>query len=90
MWIEVPREEQETIININYCDRTIMFYTSRKSVANKIEKKIGKPDKIYKIQEKKCGIEYKRKLSDENIKQFLSIANIIGGFRKEIEVGEDE
>ena len=88
MWNEVTREEQETIIHIDYYERTIMFYTTRKSVATKMEKKIGKADRIYKMQDKKCAVEYKRKLSDKNIKQFLSVANVVGGFRKEIESEE--
>jgi len=83
-WYEVPRDEQETTINIDYEERTLTLYTSRKSVANKLLKKAGEPTTIYKTENKVSGIEYKKRLSDKNIKAFLSVSTIIGGFKQEI------
>ena len=33
-WIVMSRDEQETIINIDYCEKKFSLYTSRKSVAD--------------------------------------------------------
>lgn len=95
-WGITPLEEQETLINIDYYDKTIMIYTSRKSVGKRLEKKLGEADKITKLNGKKVAIEYKRKLSDKNIRPILSMSTIIGGFRnsndndEEIEFEENE
>lgn len=35
----IDYEEQETIININYCKKEICLYTSRKAVYDRIIKK---------------------------------------------------
>jgi len=83
-WYEVPRDEQETTINVDYEERTLVLYTTRKSVANKLIKRVGEPTKIYKTDNKVSGVEYKKRLSDKNIKAFLSVSTIIGGFKKEI------
>ena len=84
-WYNVPREEQETTINIDYEERTLVFYTTRKNVATKLAKKVGEPDKVYTTDEKVSAIEYKRKLSDKNIRYFLSVGIIIAGFKQDIE-----
>jgi hypothetical protein len=83
MWYDVSRDEQETIINVDYEERTLILYTNRKNVANKLIKKVGKPSRIEKIDEKISGIEYKVKLSDKNLKAFFSVGTIIGGFRQD-------
>ena len=41
MWEQVPRDEQETIINVDYYEKTMTLYTSRKSVAQRLKKKVG-------------------------------------------------
>lgn len=83
MWYIVPREEQETVISIDYSEKTMTFYTSRKSVAKRLEKKIGKPTKIDYSDGKITGITYVRNLYDDDIKKFMSISTIVGGFRKQ-------
>ena len=30
-WLEVPRDEQQSIINIDYAEKTITVYTNRKA-----------------------------------------------------------
>ncbi len=80
MWIEIPREEQETLINIDYCERTLKFYTNRKSVANKLEKKVGKPTKVDTTNGKISGVTYIRNLYDDDVRKFLSKTTIVGGF----------
>ena len=85
MWYAVPREEQETTINIDYEERTLTLYTCRKSVADKLKRKVGEPTKVYYTENKISGIEYNIKLSDKNLKTFFSVSLIVGGFRREKE-----
>lgn len=79
-WISVPREEQETIINIDYGKRTLNFYTSRKTIANRLEKKIGMADKVEMIGGKVYAASYKRDLTDKSINVFLSKTIICASF----------
>ena len=51
-------EEQETIINIDYCKKEISLYTNRRSVYERIAKKIGKPIKEYYIDKKISGAKW--------------------------------
>lgn len=81
-WYAVPRDEQETIVNIDYEERTLNFYTTRKSVANKLLKRVGKPDKIETNEGKIVAVSYIRKLSDKDIRSFLSVGTLICGFRQ--------
>lgn len=83
MWEIIPRDEQETVINIDYFEKTLTFYTTRKSVAERIKKKVGEPTSIDKTNGKISGVTYVRNLHDEDIKKFLSVSSIIGGFRKQ-------
>ena len=83
MWYEVPREEQETTINIDYEERTLTLYTCRKSVADKLKRKVGEPTKVYLTEGKTSGVEYKINLSDEKLRTYLSVSVIVGGFRQE-------
>lgn len=85
MWALIPREEQETLINIDYEERKFTFYTSRKSVARRIEKKVGKPTEIDYINGKIAGVTYIRNLFDGDVKKFMSISTTIGTFRKQKE-----
>lgn len=78
-WYIVPREEQETIINIDYCDKTIHLYTSRYSVGKKLMKHY-KPTNIEYFGDKICGVEFKTNLNDKNMNKLLSKSIIVGGF----------
>ena len=83
MWEIIPREEQGTFVNIDYSEKKMIFYTSRKSVAKRIEKKVGKPTKIDYINGKIAGVTYVRNLYDSDVKSFLTKGIIIGDFRKQ-------
>lgn len=84
-WENVPREEQESIINIDYCERIIAVYTSRKSVGERLIRKIGEPTKIYKNQNQQIyAVEYKRNLADKDVSKFFSKLLMIGTFKNEI------
>lgn len=82
-WANVPFEEQETIININYDERIIDFYTSRKSIARRLERKVGKPDDITMVDNEICAISYHRPLANKEINAFLSKTAIVGAFSKQ-------
>lgn len=82
MWEIVPRDEQECLINIDYFEKKLNFYTSRKSVAERLKRKVGEPTKVDMTNGKISGVTYVRNLHDDDIKQFLSISSLVGGFRK--------
>lgn len=82
-WIAMSRDEQESIINIDYCEKKMTFYTSRKSVAERLRKKVGEPTSVDTQNDLIFGVTYVRNLHDKDIKQFLSISTIVGGFRNE-------
>ena len=82
-WEIVPRDEQETIINIDYCEKTINVYTSRKQVGERLKKKIGEPTDKYISNGKIYAVNYKRNLFDKDVAKFLSKMLLIGAFRDE-------
>lgn len=77
MWNNIPREEQETTINLNYKNKTINLYTTRYAVANKLKKKIGEPSKINYSNNKIDSIEYFMKMDDNRVRKLLSLGAII-------------
>ena len=82
-WEIIPRDEQETIINIDYCEKTINVYTSRKQVGERLKKKIGEPTDKYISNGKIYAVNYKRNLFDKDVAKFLSKMLLIGSFRDE-------
>ena len=82
-WEIIPRDEQETLINIDYCEKTINVYTSRKQVGERLKKKIGEPTDKYVSNGKIYAVNYKRNLFDKDVAKFLSKMLLIGAFRDE-------
>ena len=82
-WEVVPRDEQETLINIDYCEKTINVYTSRKQVGERLKKKIGEPTDKYISNGKIYAVNYKRNLFDKDVAKFLSKMLLIGSLRDE-------
>ena len=82
-WEIVPRDEQETLIDIDYCEKTINVYTSRKQVGERLKKKIGEPTDKYVSNGKIYAVNYKRNLFDKDVAKFLSKILLIGSFRDE-------
>lgn len=76
-WEMIPREEQETIINIDYNEKTISLYTTRYSVANKLKKRIGEPTKTQVNQGLITSVEYRMSMGDERVRKLLSLGAII-------------
>lgn len=80
-WEMIPRDEQETIMNIDYCKKTISVYTSRKSVGERLIKKLGEPTRIDRRNNLVSGITYERSLFDKDVSKFFSKMLLIGAFR---------
>lgn len=73
MWNTIPREEQETIINLDYLDKKISLYTTRYAVANKLKNKIGEPTKINYSNNKIDSVEYEMSMNDKRARYLLSV-----------------
>ena len=85
-WEITPLDEQETILSIDYYDKTINVYTARKSVGERLMKKMGKPTKTHENDGKISAVEYTRSLYDKDVAKFFSKMLLIGTYRKQ----EDE
>lgn len=80
-WENIPRDEQETVMNIDYCEKTINVYTTRKQVGERLIKKIGQPTRILKNGNKIYAVEYTRSLYDADVRHFFSKTLLIGAFK---------
>lgn len=80
-WEIVPRDEQETIVNIDYYEKTIEVYTSRKQVGVRLFKKFGEPTKKYESDGRVYAVSYKRNLFDADTAKFFSKMLLVGTFR---------
>lgn len=80
-WEIIPRDEQETMIHIDYCEKVIGVYTSRKQVAERLKRKIGEPTNKFVHDNRIYAVDYKRNLYDKDVAKFLSKMLLIGSFR---------
>lgn len=81
-WEEVPREEQETLINIDYEEKKVKVYTSRKSVARRLIKRLGEPKEYLKNKDKIYGIDYEFNFDDEKVSKVVAKSVFIGNFSR--------
>lgn len=58
-------EEQETIINIDYFERVLHIYSSRKSVIQRLYNKLGEPTKTDYINNALTSASWKIKFEDK-------------------------
>ena len=79
-WAQVDRDEQETHINIDYGNRTITVYTSRKAVYDKLLKRGITPTRVNKIKGEIVGACYRTDLTDGAVRTILSKTILVGGF----------
>ena len=84
-WENIPRDEQETILNIDYAEKEITVYTNRKSVAKRLKNKIGEPTNIDVSYGRICSVTYKRNLFDKDVSKFFSKMLLIGVFKDDTE-----
>lgn len=88
-WRINPREEQETMLNIDYCDKTISVYTSRKSVGERLYKKLGEPTRTETQNGLISSVTYERSLFDKDVSKFFSKMLLIGAFRENNSQGNE-
>lgn len=78
----IDYEEQETIININYCKKEICLYTSRRAVYDRIIKKIGEPTRKYYTDKKISGANWTIPFENKrSITTILSRPTLIGNMK---------
>lgn len=71
--------EQETIINFDYEERQVFVYTCNKRVYDRLNKKIGKPHKVYYTKEKISGASWVIPFANKKtITQVLSRPTLAG------------
>ena len=72
-------EEQETLINIDYFDKVLNIFSSRKSVIQRLCAKLGEPSKMDYINNSITGASWKINFEDKKkINIALSRPTIIG------------
>ena len=71
-------EEQETTINVDYFKKMIFIYTSRKSVYDRLYKKLGEPTRIYFYKNKVSGVIWEISFNDKRVRTIFSKTIIIG------------
>jgi len=75
-------EEQETIINIDYLKKQIRIYSSRKSVLERLYKKLGEPTKTHYLKKEITGAYWEIKFEDKKkISSALSRPLLIGNIK---------
>jgi len=75
-------KEQETIINIDYFERTIHIYTCRKSIALRLYKILGEPTNSYITQNQISGVKWIIPFHNrKSIRNILSRPVLIGNFK---------
>lgn len=82
-WEVIPLDEQELVMNIDYYEKTINIYTTRKSVAQRLKRKIGEPTKTLTNDGYIYGVEYKRNLFDKDVAKFFSKCLLVGTYRND-------
>lgn len=81
MWALIARDDQETAINIDYCEHKMVVFTNRKSVGERLRAKIGEPTRTDLVNGKIYGVTYERSLYDDDVKKFFSKGLLIGAIR---------
>jgi len=75
-------DEQETIIHIDYLNSTVNAYTSRKSIYERLYRKIGKPHETFWIKNKITGAKWIIPFSNKKtISSILSRPTLIGNIK---------
>ena len=76
-------DEQETIIHIDYFNKKVNAYTSRKSIYERLCRKIGKPQETYSVINKISGARWNISFSDrKTLTLLLSRPTLIGNIKQ--------
>lgn len=73
-----PKDEQETIINIDYYDKVITLYSTKEHIYKTLSKYLGQPNKIDYYNGCISSFEYRLGFNDDNLKKIISISTLIG------------
>lgn len=85
-WEAISLEEQETIINIDYFEKTLNLFTTRSIVYKKLLKKIGEPMKTHISYNHIYGADWRVPFDDrKKIRNILTLANLIMTKERELE-----
>ena len=75
-------DEQETIIHIDYFHKHVNAYTSKKSIYERLCRKIGNPQETYYTKNKITGAKWIISFSDrKTITSLLSRPTLIGNIK---------
>lgn len=78
-FLPIDLKEQETTIRFDYFTKVVVVYTCRKSVAERLKRKFGEPQKTYYTRNQKSGVRYEIPFSmRKEISQILSRPLLIG------------
>lgn len=77
---KIPRDEQETIIHIDYYECVVTLYTTRENVYKRLKNKLGEADEV---RRNKQGLiesaKFKRSFANkQEINKLLSRRGVIG------------
>ena len=75
----IPLDEQETIINIDYLNKKMHLYTNRKTIYTRYIKAIGEPTETYYINGQATGGKWTLSFNDKRINNMFSKTILIGG-----------
>lgn len=77
------KEELEAILLFDYFDDTLHLSSNKQTVANRLIKKLGMPDKIDYIQGVPCSVEYIISMKDKNLlSKALNMSNYTVRYKK--------
>ena len=77
-----PKDEQETIVYIDYFDKTITLYSTKEHILKSLTKVFGKPYKIDYFNGMISSFEYKVSFDDSKLKSILSINTLVGSHNR--------
>lgn len=73
-----PKDEQETIINIDPFNKMVTLYSTKEHTYKKLKKYLGEPNHFEYMNGLPCSFEYKLSFDDDNLKKIFSITTLIG------------
>lgn len=71
-WQKIDRDEQESVIVLDYGQKELSLYTARETVYKRLLKKIGKPTKIYYRNNLITGVDWTIPFNNENAVKIFS------------------
>lgn len=76
---KIDKEEQETNILVDYMSKVVKFYTSKKTIYQRLLKVLPEPNEIYYIKDDIAGACWIIKFKDnKSLRKILSKTLIIG------------